>query len=215
MPRRLTITGPYQAEVIEYSDAPLAENQVRVQTEIASGKHGTTTGKFDGRNTRGQIFDQTMRLFVESDEPDVPQTASYDPPWNTGSTGSGVITEVGSQVTRWKVGDRVFGFMDVRESNICREDKLWALGSIEPALALCIDPAYVAFHCVREAQVRYGDTVVVVGLGAVGLLAVVMAARSGAERVIAVDMLPNRRAWAAAHGADAALDPRQGDVARS
>jgi threonine dehydrogenase-like Zn-dependent dehydrogenase len=215
MPRRLAITGPYQAEVIDYVDAPLAENQVRVRTEIASGKHGTTTGKFDGRNTRRQIFDQTMRLFIESDEPDISPSTSYDPPWNSGSTGVGVVTEVGGQVTRWQVGDRVFGGMDVRESNVCREDKLWALGSIEPALALCMDPAYVAFHCVREAQVRYGDTVVVVGLGAVGLLAVVMAARSGAEKVNAVDMLPNRRAWAAANGADAVLDPRQGDVARS
>src|SRR3954447_23830337 len=98
MPRRLAITGPYQAEIIEYSDASLEENQVRVQTEIASGKHGTTTGKFDGRNLRGQLFDQTMRLFIESDEPNATQTTSYDPPWNTGSTGVGVVTEVGSQV---------------------------------------------------------------------------------------------------------------------
>jgi threonine dehydrogenase-like Zn-dependent dehydrogenase len=210
MPRRLAITGPYEVEVLTYEDPPLGPDQVLVQTDLASGKHGTTFGMFDGRTYAGQRFDQVQRLFLDA-EPDA--ESSQGQPHGTGTTGVGTVVEVGPQVTRWKVGDRVFGFMDVRETNRCSQDRLWRLGNIDPHLALCVEPAYVAFHCVRESQVRYGDTVVVIGLGALGLLTVQMAACAGAETVYAVDLLAKRRAWASANGADVVLDPSEGDVA--
>lgn len=211
MPRRLAIVGPYEVAVLEYEDRPLAAKEVRIQTELASGKHGTTFGMFDGRTFEGQRFDQGWRLFVEAE----PKSEDRKPsdPGKTGTTGVGTVAEVGSEVTRWKVGDRVFGFMDVRETNICHEDQLWALWDIDPHLALCVEPAYVAFHCVRESQVRYGESVTVIGLGALGMLAVRMAAQGGAEAVFAVDVLPGRREWAAHNGADQVFDPGQLDVA--
>ena len=209
MPRRLAITGPYQVEIQEYEEPPLGAGQVRVGTELASGKHGTTFGMFDGRTFEGQRFDREMRLFV----PEEQRSEQTTVPHNSGTTGVGVVTEVGPEVTRWRVGDRVFGLMDVRETNVCHPDRLWALGEIDPLLALCVEPAYVAFHCVRESQVRYGETVAVVGLGALGLLALRMAIQGGAEAVYAVDALPRRRAWAAEHGADMALDPAACDPA--
>jgi len=209
MPRRLASTGPYRIEVLEYEDAPLQAHQVRVQTKLASVKHGTTFAMFDGRTFKGRVFDQDMRLFIADDTPREPSRE----PHSTGTSGVGTVTEVGPEVTRWRVGDRVFGFMDVRETNVCQEDRLWELGDIDPELALCIEPAYVAFHCVRESNVRYGDSVAVIGLGALGLLAVRMAAEGGAEHVFAVDLLSNRRRWALNNGADYAFDPTKGDVA--
>jgi threonine dehydrogenase-like Zn-dependent dehydrogenase len=208
VPRRLAITGPYQVAIQEYEEPPLRAGQVRVAAELASGKHGTTFGMFDGRTFEGQRFDQEMRLFV----PEQGQ-AEQAVPHNAGTTGVGVVTEVGPEVTRWQVGDRVFGLMDVRETNVCHQDRLWALGEIDPLLALCVEPAYVAFHCVRESQVRYGESVAVVGLGALGLLALRMAVQGGAEAVYAVDALPRRRTWAAEHGADLAFDPAACDPA--
>jgi threonine dehydrogenase-like Zn-dependent dehydrogenase len=171
MPKRLAITGPYEVEVLEYEDPPLEAGQVLVKTELASGKHGTTTAMFDGRVFKGQRFDQEMRLFIQ-EEPQPSKDAGPRVPGGTGTTGVGTVVEVGPDVTRWKVGDHVLGFMDVRETNVCREERLWELGDIDPELALCLEPAYVSFHCVRESQVRYGDTVAVIGLGALGLLAV-------------------------------------------
>jgi threonine dehydrogenase-like Zn-dependent dehydrogenase len=210
MPRRLAITGPYQVEVLAYQDAPLQSQQVLVKTELASGKHGTTFGMFDGRTFQGQRFDQDMRLFTQ--EEGEPARESGEP-HSSGTTGVGTVVEIGPDVTRWRAGDRVFGFMDVRETNVCHEDRLWELGNIDPYLALCVEPAYVAFHCVRESQVRYGESVVVIGLGALGLLALRMAVQGGAETVFAVDVLPTRLEWAAHHGADHILDPASVDVA--
>jgi threonine dehydrogenase-like Zn-dependent dehydrogenase len=211
MPRRLAIVGPYEVEVLSYEDRALEANEVLVQTEVASGKHGTTFGMFDGRTFAGQRFDLEKRIFVP--EETSPAEEAGHQAHNSGTTGVGTVVEVGSEVTRWQKGDRVFGFMDVRETNICHEDRVWALGDVDPLLALCVEPAYVSFHCVRESQLRYGDRVAVIGLGALGLLAVRMAVQGGAEQVFAVDTLPNRRAWAAENGADHVLNPLEGDVA--
>jgi threonine dehydrogenase-like Zn-dependent dehydrogenase len=103
--------------------------------------------------------------------------------------------------------------MDVRETNICHEDRLWELRDLDPYLALCMEPAYVAFHCIRESPVRFGDSVAVIGLGALGLLAVRIAVQAGAETVFAVDPMPNRRDWAAENGADHVIDPEEEDAA--
>jgi threonine dehydrogenase-like Zn-dependent dehydrogenase len=213
MPRRMAFTGPYQVEILEYEEPQLQPGQVRIRTELASGKHGTTTGMFDGRTFAGQRFDQDMRLFVEA-EGAAPPTASREHPWNAGTTGVGTVIEAASDVTGFDVGDHVFGLMDIRETNVVDQQWLWALDDIDPEQALCIEPAYVAFHAIRESQIRYGDSVVVIGLGVLGLLATRMAVQAGCEKVFAVDMLPNRRAWALRHGADDVFDPRENDVAR-
>jgi threonine dehydrogenase-like Zn-dependent dehydrogenase len=210
MPRRLAVTGPFEAQITHYDDPPLLADQVLVKTEMASGKLGTTLAMFDNRAFSGQRFDETMRLFVPDDS--TPSLPTPEKPWNMGTSGLGTVIEVGRDVTRWKVGDRVFGVMDIRETNICRADQLWALGDIHPHLALCIEPAYVAFHCIRESNVRYGEQVAIIGLGAIGLLAVDMARRSGAETIIAIDPLATRRTLAQALGADHVLDPGAGDV---
>lgn len=213
MPRRLAITAPHRVEVLEYQDPPLQGHQVLVKTELASGKHGTTLAGFDSLNFRGQHFDQEMRLFVEAESKAESSQSRPVAPHGTGTTGAGIVADIGPEVTRWKVGDNVFGFMDVRETNICHEDRLWELGDLDTHLALCMEPAYVAFHCIRESQVRFGDRVAVIGLGALGLLAIRMAIQGGAETVFAVDPLPSRREWAAKNGADHVLDPEAGDVA--
>jgi threonine dehydrogenase-like Zn-dependent dehydrogenase len=211
MPRKLAITGLYQAEFLEYEDAPLEPNQVLVKVEVASGKTGTTTAMFDNRVFAGQRFDQNMRLFVPDDS--VQSLPTREAPWITGTTGIGTIAAIGAEVMRWQIGDKVFGIMDIRETHVCHENVLWALGAIDPLTALCLEPAYVSFHCVRESNVRYGETVAIIGLGALGLLAVNMARESGAETVIGIDPVASRRELALKLGADAVFNPMTEDAA--
>jgi 2-desacetyl-2-hydroxyethyl bacteriochlorophyllide A dehydrogenase len=63
-----------------------------------------------------------------------------------------------------------------------------------------------AWFGLRNAEVGPGDTVVVVGLGPIGLMAVEGAFVLGAARVFAIDQVPERRARAAAMGAIALGD---------
>ena len=88
---------------------------------------------------------KTYRLYVPSDESDpdpVPLTTKV------GTSGVGAIIEVGADVRDWQVGDRVFGFMDVSETNIITVDRpadfiwpgfaepspwlIWDLGDLDP-----------------------------------------------------------------------------------
>ncbi|TFH05415.1 MAG: zinc-binding alcohol dehydrogenase, partial [Spirochaetales bacterium] len=146
------------------------------------------------------------RMFV--DEPG----GSSGGPRALGTTGVGVVESVGPGVTGYKPGDRVLGLMKVATHDICAQERLWPLGSIDPLQGLCMEPAYVSIHSIRESNVRWGDTVAVIGLGAIGLIAVAMARTAGARTVIAVDPLANRRDWAVAHGATAALNPKSESV---
>ncbi len=213
MPRRLAVTGMHEASVLEYEDGALGEQEVLVRTEIASGKHGTTFAMFDGRNFEGKRYDGERRLFIDSDDDGWGQRPSLETPWGTGTSGYGLVEAVGAGVTRFAVGDTVVGLMDIRETNVVHEDWLWDPGDLEPLIALCMEPAQVSIHCVRDSRIRYGDRVAVIGLGALGLLAVSIAKAAGAETLVAVDFLPQRRAMAREYGADHTLDPSDGDVA--
>ena len=212
MPYRLAITGIYEASILEYEDNPIEPHQVKVRTELASGKHGTTFGMFDNRTFAGKRFEVERHVFVDDDRDPNSGQPTLDKPWTTGTTGVGVVEVVGSDVTAFNVGDRVFGLMDIRETNIIDDNNLWLLGDIDPLVALCIEPAYVSIHCVRESNIRYGDRVAVVGLGALGLLAVSIAREAGAETIIAMDLLQARRDLALEYGADYVFDPRNGNM---
>lgn len=214
MPRRLAITGIYEASVLDYVDRPLDAGEVLVRTEFASGKHGTTFGMFDASRHDAMRFHVERHLFVSDERDPGERVPSRENPWRAGTSGVGIVLAVGAGVTRFCAGERVFGLMDIRETNICAQDELWHLDELQALQALCIEPAYVAFHCVRESNLRYGDRVAVIGLGALGLLAVSIAKSAGAETLIAVDLLPKRRKLAAALGADQTLDPRDGDAGR-
>jgi 2-desacetyl-2-hydroxyethyl bacteriochlorophyllide A dehydrogenase len=64
------------------------------------------------------------------------------------------------------------------------------------------DVMNTGFHGVREADVSPGETVAVLGMGPVGLCAVQAARHAGAERVIAVDSVPERLEMAREFGAE-------------
>ncbi len=210
MARRLIASAPHVVEVEEFTPHAVGPNEVRVQTEFASGKHGTAQMLFDKVNFKGQDFEQEGRFFKPASDGD--GWGAFTAPMLLGTTGVGVVEEAGSSVANVAVGDRVVGLMKIASENVVESDRVWPLGSADPLESLCLEPAYVSIHAVREGGIRFGDTVAVFGLGAIGLIAVQMAFRSGASRVIAVDPLQNRRRWAASHGADAVLDPARDDV---
>jgi len=83
--------------------------------------------------------------------------------------------------------------------------------TLKSLLALS-DVMATGHHAAVSAGVKPGDTVAVVGDGAVGLCAVLAARRLGAERIIALSRHPDRQKLAVAFGATDIVDQR-GDPA--
>jgi 2-desacetyl-2-hydroxyethyl bacteriochlorophyllide A dehydrogenase len=75
-------------------------------------------------------------------------------------------------------------------------------GVSDEQAVLLTDAMATANFGVRNADIKAGGTVAVVGLGPIGLIAVELALLHGAARVFAVDPVPSRRARAAALGAE-------------
>lgn len=123
-----------------------------------------------------------------------------------GYSASGVVMEVHPGNGRFRVGDRVacagaecafhaeyIAVPDMLAAPVPKEVPNWKAAYT----TLCS----IALHAVRQTEPRLGDRVLVMGQGLVGLLITGFLRASGA-RVMAVDLLPNRRKAAEAMGAE-------------
>lgn len=71
----------------------------------------------------------------------------------------------------------------------------------------------VAVRALRRGRFAVGESVVVVGAGAVGLMALQAAIAGGASKVSVVELLPERRRLAVSLGADEVYAPDEADLA--
>ena len=81
-------------------------------------------------------------------------------------------------------------------------------------LATIAEPLAVAMHSLQFAAVSPSDTVAVFGAGPIGLLTIASLRAAGVGRIWAVEPVAHRRDFALHMGADAVLDPNEGDVCR-
>src|ERR1041385_1913030 len=71
-----------------------------------------------------------------------------------------------------------------------------------------IEPVSCAIHGIDRANIRTGDSVVILGGGTIGLLMLQLAKEAGASRTFVVEPLPHKQAIARALGADYVIDPK-------
>lgn len=97
-------------------------------------------------------------------------------------------------------GQGEYGLVTQAEGSLVKTDAMPDADMI-PSLLTLADVFPTGWHCAVSARVRKGDTVVVVGDGAVGLCGVLAAVRMGAERVVAMSRHEPRQEIARAFGA--------------
>ncbi len=213
--KKLVVIEPRKAALVDYDDTAVAEDEVKIKVDFASPKHGTeiadfnaTTPFIDGK------YDPEWQVFAQRDA-DEPRGIEYgDLP--IGNMVVGEIVEKGQDVSAVNLGDRVVAYGAVRETVIVKGVNNHRLrimpAGMDARQAVLYDPAQFSLGGVRDSKICAGDYVAVIGLGAIGEIAVQLAKKAGAGIVIAVDPIEKRREVALELGADLALDSMSCDV---
>jgi threonine dehydrogenase-like Zn-dependent dehydrogenase len=203
MPRELIATAPRTPALRDYDEPALGPTDIRIRTELASPKHGTELVGYRNDPVASRPYDPAWGAVIPQD----PSTALASFPKRLGNMAVGIVTEIGPDVGRFQVGDRVFGHFPIRETQTVDQSRADLLPpGVSPEAALCLDPVVMAL-AIRDVNIRLGDVVAVFGLGAIGLITLQLAKLAGADKVIGVDPLANRRQLALALGCDHVIDP--------
>ena len=198
--QQIVFTAPGVAELVEYTPAPLAPDQVMVQTVISTISNGT-----ERANLIGDVNINSTK----------PADAVAHFPRTVGYSSSGIVLAVGESVKDLAVGDRVvMSWSKHKTVNILSRslvEKLDDCISFEDAALFHI--ATFPLAAIRKTRLEIGEPAIVMGLGILGLTAVQLARAAGAAPVIAVDPVADHREKALRYGADYALDPTEPDFA--
>jgi len=211
MPKEVVAIGKKRLIFREYKEIPLKPNEVRIKSRLSAEKHGTTLTIYRGLSPFNEkVYDPKFGLFFPK-ESGRGWKVSF--PMHLGNMTVGIVTEVGSAVNRFKVGDKVYGYLPIRQTHTVSEDTIFSTPTeLSDEELVCIDPAVVALMAVREGNVKIGEKVAVFGLGAIGLIAVEMAKVSGAILVVGVDPIEKRRKLAQRYGSEILFNPKECDV---
>lgn len=183
--KQVIVTGQNQVELQTRAiDTALKPDELQVRTEWTFISAGTELANYTGR------------------EPDVfvPGTwCAY--PWNSGYANVGLVQAVGTAVTRFKAGERVFSTGP--HAALFKADQRSLVVSVPPGLDPCVAVATrmagVSTSSVVMVEQQLHPWVVVFGLGMVGNLAA-QAFRILGGRVIGVDPVASRRQLAESCG---------------
>ena len=160
------------------------------------------------------VVEEVGSLVKEFKPGDRVMVAAITPDWNSLEAQGGFAMHSGGMIAGWKFSnfkDGMFGeFFHVNDA----DGNLAHLpDSISPAEACMLsDMVPTGFHGVELADVQFGDTVLVIGIGPVGLMAVAGANLRGASRIIAVGTRQVCRDAAKFYGATDFIGYKEGPI---
>lgn len=136
------------------------------------------------------------------------------PDWNSLEAQAGYSMHSGGMLAGWKFSNFKDGvFSDYFHVNDA-DGNLAHLPSNINVVDACMlsDMVPTGFHGVELADVQFGDRVLVIGIGPVGLMAVAGASLRGASEIIAVGTRPNCIAAAKKYGATSFISYKDGTI---
>jgi len=184
--REVVVTGQNEVELQtrELDETALGSGELLIESEATFISAGTELANYTGREPK---------VFLPN------QWCSY--PWPSGYGNVGKVLAVGPDVTRAKVGQRVFSYARHGSTVVFNQNRLVipVLEGMEPVLAAATRMAGVALTSIVVSEIRDTPWVAIYGLGMVGNLAAQAFTLRGC-RVIGVDPVASRRKLAEACG---------------
>ena len=181
----------FVAEVWEESD--LGPYDILVTTDVTALSTGTDLGNYEGRSQ------------------EVPGAPGYPRP--VGYSNVGTVSAVGAEVTRWKLGQRVFSMRPHQSAFVARETDLMVEvpAQVDEAAASLAYLTQLGVAGMRQGHYEAGEHVAVIGLGVIGLCTVAVATAMGA-RVTAIGNSEFRNQLALRMGADRLMLSGDADI---
>jgi len=205
------VAGPYDAIVRPLAVSPCTSD---IHT-VFEGALGDRHDMLLGHEAVG-IIDEVgseVKDFKVGDRVIVP---AITPDWRTLEVQAGFAQHSGGMLAGWKFSnfkDGVFAeYFHVNDADMnlaLLPDEI----SLESAVMIT-DMMTTGFHGAELANIEVGSSVAVIGIGAVGLMAVAGAKLRGAGRIIAVGSRPTCVEAAKFYGASDIVNYRTGDIAK-
>ncbi|HEX6657613.1 MAG TPA: zinc-binding alcohol dehydrogenase [Ilumatobacter sp.] len=182
--RGLWFVGPRDVEIASVEIPPLAAGQVLVRTTFSGISSGTELLAYRGELDPELAVDESIGALG----------GTFRFPFRYGYSCVGVVEESCSAL---EPGTPIFAFHPHQDRFVADADDVLELGSVSPRAATLFPLVETALQITLDAGPLLDDTVVVFGLGVVGLLTALMIQRAGG-RVVAVEPRAWRRDAAAA-----------------
>lgn len=196
--KQIVFTAKNKAELLDRELNEPGENEVLVKMAYTTISAGTEKANLTGDlnvNAAEKRKDATPRF-----------------PRYLGYSGAGIVAKTGPGVTKVKAGDRVVPLFCTHSSFcVMPEQRIIKIGPEELSLSEASLAVISSFPlaALRKMRPETGESVIIMGLGILGLFAVQFARAAGLVPVIAVDPIENRRKFALSIGADYSLDQTQ------
>jgi 2-desacetyl-2-hydroxyethyl bacteriochlorophyllide A dehydrogenase len=177
--RSLWFAQPRSVEIRTTAWAPPARDEVSIRTLFSGISGGTEMLAYRGELDTDMAVDETLGSLG----------GTFRYPFRYGYSCVGTVEQSRSDIAE---GALVFAFQPHQDVFVANAADVVVLGSADPRLATMFPLVETALQISLDAGPVSGETVVVFGLGAVGLLTTLMLRRAGAN-VLGVDIAPWRR----------------------
>jgi 2-desacetyl-2-hydroxyethyl bacteriochlorophyllide A dehydrogenase len=204
----IEIVGPRAIELVEDTLPDPKHDEMEIRSLFSGISHGTEMNVYRGDAPMWSMRqDRGTHLFLESPSP------QWSYPMRYGYACVGEVTNIGAGVSRFDVGDIVFCYGNHQTGHVLPERAVVKLPKdVDPRVGVLLANLNTTFNGILDADLHLQECVVVFGQGVLGQLTVQWAKLSGADPVIAVDLIDRRlQVSLEASGADHALNPKKLD----
>ena len=201
--------GPLDAIIKPICIAPCTSD---VHT-VWAGAIGERHNMILGHECVGEVHEvgHLVKHFKPGDKVIVP---AITPDWGTVLSQEGYPMHSMGMLTGWKFSNYKDGvFSEYFHVNEADANLAILPDGVDPVAATMLpDMVVTGFHGVEMAEVEFGDSVCVIGIGPVGLMAVAGTNLRGASEIIAVGSRPNCVKAAKEYGATDIINYKDGDI---